>query len=153
MIIEDQFNVQAKKQDVWTFLMDTEQLARCLPGCEEVDEVEDGVYQAVAKVQIAFMKLKFNLNVRITDLDPPNQLQSEIVGKPFSLVGQLKVQAKLDLVEVEEGSTDVQYFMDLSLAGKLGSIGQSAFRSKATEMGAEFAANIREALEENTVKR
>ncbi|WP_158736894.1 CoxG family protein [Alteribacillus sp. YIM 98480] len=153
MIIEDQFEVRAKKEDVWDFLMDTKQLAGCLPGCEEVNEVEDGVYQAVAKVQIAFMKLKFNLNVQITDMDAPHQLNSEIVGKPFSLVGKLKVKAKLDLIEVDENTTKVQYYMDMSLAGKLGSLGQSAFRSKATEMGAEFADNIRNELETEKVNR
>jgi carbon monoxide dehydrogenase subunit G len=153
MIIEDQFEVKAKKQDVWDFLMDTKRLAGCLPGCEEVKEVGDGVYQAVAQVQIAFMKLKFNLNVRITEMNPPDQLLSEIDGKPLSLVGQLKVKAKMDLVEVDEGITKVQYHMDISLAGKLGSLGQSAFRSKSTEMGAEFAENIRMTLEPESVQK
>lgn len=153
MIIEDQFEVNAKKQDVWDFLMDTKELAGCLPGCEDVNEVGEGVYQAVAQVQIAFMKLKFNLNVRITEMNPPDQLLSEIDGKPIALVGQLKVKAKMDLIEVDESITKVQYYMDISLAGKLGSLGQSAFRSKSIEIGAEFAENIRKALEPEAIQK
>jgi uncharacterized protein len=149
MIIEDQFEVKASREDVWNFLMDTASLAGCLPGCEEVKDLGDGVYQAVAGVKIAFMKLKFNLNVRITDMIAPEELSSEVDGKPISLVGQLKMKAKMNLITVTEGVTRVQYHMDMSLAGKLGSLGQSAFRSKATEMGGEFSRNIRNQLETN----
>jgi carbon monoxide dehydrogenase subunit G len=147
MIIEDQFEVKAKQENVWNFLMDTKSLARCLPGCEQVNDLGGGVYQAVAAVQIAFMKLKFNLNVRITNMNPPEELLSEVDGKPMSLVGQLKMKARMNLSKVDENATRIHYHMDLSLAGKLGALGQSAFRSKATEMGAEFAENIRKALE------
>jgi carbon monoxide dehydrogenase subunit G len=147
MIIEDKFDIKAKQENVWNFLMDTESLARCLPGCEEVKDMGAGVYQAVAGVQIAFMKLRFNLNVRITEMTPPMELVSEVDGKPMSLVGQLKLKAKMNLSAISESVTNVHYFMDMSMAGKLGALGQSAFRSKATEMGAQFAENIRKALE------
>lgn len=147
MIIEDQFTIQADQEKVWNFLMDTETLARCLPGCEEVVDMGGGVYRAVAGVQIAFMKLKFNLNVRITDMNPPHQLVSEVDGKPMSLVGQLKMKAQMDLSSDVEGVTKVHYLMDMSMAGRLGSLGQSAFRSKSVEMGGIFAENIKKALE------
>lgn len=153
MIIEDRFEVKASQDDVWNFLMDTESLAHCLPGCEEVKDLGDGAYQAVAAVQIAFMKLKFNLNVRITEMNPPQQLVSEVDGKPVSLVGQLKMKARMDLSTIDEGVTQVHYHMDMSMAGKLGSLGQSAFRSKAVEMGSEFAQNIRRALETAEVNK
>jgi uncharacterized protein len=147
MIIESGFTVQAKTEDVWNYLLDTKSLAGCLPGCEEVEYLGDDVYRAVAAVQIAFMKLKFNLNVKITEMTAPVELVSQIDGKPLSLVGQLKMKAKMNLTEVSENETQINYHMDMSLAGRLGSLGQSAFRSKATEMGAEFAENIKKALE------
>ncbi|WCK52340.1 carbon monoxide dehydrogenase subunit G [Aneurinibacillus sp. Ricciae_BoGa-3] len=149
MVIESEFEVKACREEVWNFLMDTESLARCLPGCEEVKDIGNGIYQAVAAVKIAFMKLKFNLNVRITDMNAPEELSSEVDGKPMSLVGQLKMKAKMNLTTVTDGVTQVQYHMDMSLSGKLGSLGQSAFRSKATEMGGEFAQNIRKQLEKS----
>ncbi|RSK55141.1 CoxG family protein [Bacillus canaveralius] len=147
MIIENDFTVAANPEDVWNYLLDTKSLAGCLPGCEEVEYLGDDVYRAVAAVQIAFMKLKFKLNVKITDMTAPVEMVSEIDGKPLSLVGQLKVKAKLNLTEINENETQIKYHMDMSLAGKLGSLGQSAFRSKATEMGGEFAENIKKALE------
>lgn len=147
MIIESDFTVMAKPKDVWNYLLDTKSLAGCLPGCEEVEYLGDDVYRAIAAVQIAFMKLKFKLNVKITDMTAPVELVSEIDGKPLSIVGQLKVKAKLNLTEINERETRIKYHMDMSLAGKLGSLGQSAFRSKATEMGGEFAENIKKALE------
>lgn len=153
MIIEDRFEVKAKQEDVWTFLLNTESLARCLPGCEEVKDLGNGVYQAVVAVQIAFMKLKFQVNVRITEMNPPQQLVSEIDGKPLSLVGQLKIKARMDLSSVSETVTQVYYYMDMSMAGKLGSLGQSAFRSKAAETGAIFAENIRKALEPAEIQK
>jgi carbon monoxide dehydrogenase subunit G len=78
---------------------------------------------------------------------PPNELHSEVDGKPISLVGQLKMKARMNLTKINETATRVNYHMDMSLAGKLGALGQSAFRSKATEMGAVFAENIRKSLE------
>jgi carbon monoxide dehydrogenase subunit G len=153
VIIEDGFVVKAKQDKVWNFLMDTESLAYCLPGCEKVEYLGDGVYKAVAAVQIAFMKLKFNLNVQITDMEAPTRLVSQIDGKPVSLVGKLKLKAQMELFNLSENETELQYHMDMSLAGKLGSLGQSAFRSKATEMGDQFADNIRKALETSKVQK
>lgn len=146
MQISDSFVVDAPREEVWRFLNDAQSLARCLPGCEDVQAIDDANYQAKIKVQLAFISMAFDVTVRITNMDPPNSLSAEISGKPSNLAGRLKVESRLFLEEAGDQSTRVRYEMDMSMTGRLGSIGQPVFRSKAKEMGSEFAGNVQAAL-------
>lgn len=150
MKIASAFSVNAGRDAVWDFLMNTENLAACMPGCESVQQLSEETYQAEVSVQISFMKLKFKVAVEIKEMQFPSFLRSEAEGSPVGVVGKVKLDSLMNLVETESG-TRVEYEMDIRLTGKLGSLGQSIFRSKSEELGLTFGENVRARLETGEV--
>jgi carbon monoxide dehydrogenase subunit G len=138
------FSINAHPDKVWNFLMDTKNLAECIPGCEEVEEISSNVYNALITMQIAFMKLRFKVNVKVTEIEAPTFLRFSVEGVPLGLVGQIKLDASLKLSEVNQ-VTEVYY--EMRFAGKLDSLDQPVFRSKAKDIGSEFVKNICTRLE------
>lgn len=147
MQIFNQFEVAVTRAAVFRFLRDVGRLAPCLPGCRDLKQLEADRYTAAIEVAVAFLKLKFDVSVEVVEAEEPARLKARVTGRPATLAGQLTMSADLALTEVGPDRTSVSYALDLSLTGKLGSIGQSAFRAKAEEMGALFARNLKQALE------
>lgn len=147
MQVASQFMVSAPREEVFVYLQDARRMAPCIPGCKNLREEAPGQYAAVMEVGVAFLKLKFDVSVQITEAVAPDLLKAKISGKPSGLAGQLTMVAEMVLTEPEPNKSQVAYSMEISMTGKLGSIGQSAFRAKAEEMGQLFARNVKAAIE------
>ncbi len=48
--------ILASRQQVWDFLIDPNQLAKCMPGCESLEEIGENEYSGVIKVGVAAVK-------------------------------------------------------------------------------------------------
>ena len=75
-------------------------------------------------------------------------LSGTVVAKPAGMPGQLQTAARMTLDAVDARTTTMRYVLDIGLTGKLGAIGQSAFRAKAEELAGVFGSNVKAAIEE-----
>jgi carbon monoxide dehydrogenase subunit G len=62
--------------------------------------------------------------------------------------GQLQTAAHMNLDAIDARTTSMRYVLDIGITGKLGAIGQSAFRAKAEELAGVFGSNVKHAIEE-----
>jgi carbon monoxide dehydrogenase subunit G len=147
MIIESSFAVQAPAQRVWDFLVDPAQMVGCVPGCSRVEQTGENTYRAVMAVKVAYITFSAPIEVTITRMDPPRELESVARGEDKRLGSNIQVAATLRLTPQAEGATEVAYRADVSLWGKLGTLGEPVFRQKATQMGREFAQCVKSKLE------
>jgi carbon monoxide dehydrogenase subunit G len=147
MLIEEKFTVNAPREKVWAFLMDPKSLAPCVPGCEKVKAVDDRTFLATVKVKIAFVSLAFNMKVQITEMSPPAHLETSAAGEESSMTSNIKARSVLDLTSLPDGGTEVSYRSEVSLFGKLGTMGQSVVKGKAKQVGKEFAEAVKKRLE------
>ena len=79
---------------------------------------------------------------------PPEKLSGKVVAKPAGMPGQLQTAARLWLDAIDTQATRMRYVLDIGITGKLGSIGQSAFRAKAEELAGVFGSNVKSAIED-----
>src|SRR5207253_1160138 len=100
---------------------------------------------------IGFVTMKlFGIETRqrvLEEVVPPERLSGTIVAKPAGMPGQLQTAAHLALDAIDPRATRMRYVLDIGITGKLGSIGQSAFRAKAEELAAVFGSNVKSAIE------
>jgi uncharacterized protein len=87
----------------------------------------------------------------LTRLAPPDEIEAKIEGTPLGVVGRLTATSTTRLTEAD-GQTLIQYSIDTTLTGKLGSIGQPVLRSKAKEMEKQFTERLRAAFEQGAVE-
>ncbi|TAM60113.1 hypothetical protein EPN52_05985 [bacterium] len=153
MQVTGKIRVHAPQSDVFAFAQNVALLTQCIEGCRDLQERGDGTYAARIEAQIAFLRMTFNVTVALARVEPPHVLEARITGSPANLAGKVDARATLTLEPVDAGETDVTYALDLSLAGKLGGMGESVFRAKAKEYGDRFAACLRDAVESRQAEK
>src|SRR5262245_18133006 len=147
VVFEDRFTVQAPVSEVWAFLRDPQQVAACIPGAERIDVIDDRHYHVVAGARVSLLSVSFGLNVTVTEIEEPLRLVSVAEGMDPRIKERVKLRSALTLEPRGPAATDVIYRIDLTVFGKLASLGLSVIKGKAKQMADEFAARIRARLE------
>jgi carbon monoxide dehydrogenase subunit G len=146
-----EIRVAAPKPAVFAKLKDARFFASCVEGVGDLHEIDETHYTATLETRIAYIKFKFAVAVELTKIDAPNEVVAKAEGTPMGLVGRLTATSGAVLHD-EGGETVVTYEIDVALAGKLGSLGQSVLKSKAREMEKQFAGNLLAAFATNETR-
>ena len=133
--------VPARRERVFATICDPRFLVSCIEGVGDLAEVDATHYTATIQTKLAYVRFKFQVAVEILRIEAPRAIEARLEGRPLGIVGRLTV---ISLTTLEEAGADtrLRYATDMTLAGKLGSIGQSVFAAKAKEMETQFAANL-----------
>ena len=147
MIFDDRFTVQAPVENVWAFLRDPQRVGQCIPGTERIDVIDDRHYHVVAGARVSFLSVSFAMNVTVTEIEEPLRLVSVAEGMDPRIKERMKLTSALTLEPRGPAATDVRYTIDLTVFGKLASLGLGVIKGKAKQMAADFATCIRTRLE------
>jgi len=145
MNVSGQFTVQAPREVVFNTLRDARTFVGFVEGVSDLKEIDATHYTAMFETKVAYMKFKFNVTVEVTRIEPPGEIEAKFEGTPLGIVGRLTATSRTSLSEAGN-ETKVDYSVDATLAGKLGSIGQPVLRSKAKDMEKQFANRLRAAF-------
>ncbi len=145
MNVSGQFTVQAPREVVFNTIRDPRTFVGLVEGVSELKEIDPTHFTAVFETKVAYLKFKFNVTVEVTRMEAPGQIEAKIEGTPLGIVGRLTATSRTSLSEAGN-ETKVDYSVDATLAGKLGSIGQPVLRSKAKDMEKQFANKLRAAF-------
>jgi carbon monoxide dehydrogenase subunit G len=81
------------------------------------------------------------VTVAVTRAEPPREIEASVEGTPLGIVGRMTATSTTTLTEVGD-ETKIEYAVDATLTGKLGSLGQPVLKSKAREMEKQFAQRL-----------
>jgi len=144
MTMNGEIQLAASREAVWTKLNDAAVLKVCIPGCEELERIDDQGFRAVAKMKVGPVSARFKGRVTLTDLDPPSSY--DIVGEgEGGVAGFAKGSARVNLLERDDG-TLLTYQVDAQIGGKLAQLGQRLVNGAAKKLADEFFANFARAL-------
>ena len=130
--------VAAPRADVYARIRDAEFFVSCIEGVRDLEVVDDTHYTAVMESKVAYIKVSFDVSVEVLRDEAPNLIEAKIEGRPVKLAGRLAATSLTRLAEAD-GGTKISYETELSLTGKLGSLGRPALTAKAKEMEKLFA--------------
>jgi carbon monoxide dehydrogenase subunit G len=146
-VFEERFEVGAPQEAVWAFLLDPKRLAPCIPGCDELEVLDERTYRLRLAVKVGFLSTRQDIRMEIVETDPPRRLVSQGRGEDSSLGSRVEVRSSLELSPAGDGTTAVAYTSDVTVLGRLGSIGDAVMKVKAKEIAGVFARNVKAALE------
>ncbi|RAQ95388.1 CoxG family protein [Thermogemmatispora tikiterensis] len=136
-------NVSAPREEVWQLFMDPTQLCRVVPGCEQAQRVDDTHYEALLAVKIQFMTIRARAHGTLLEAREPDHLVAEMVGEPLAMAGAFRAHLVVDLIPISmTGGTEVRYTIELSMLGRLASLGEAIIRATANRLASQFAANV-----------
>jgi carbon monoxide dehydrogenase subunit G len=149
MIFEDHFLIEASRPAVWAYIWDPEKMSRCVPGVEQVVAESDATYSVRVKTKVGFLSATFNLGVRIMEAEEPVRLISVFEGKDSKIASRLKQVNTMELMEVSPTRTEMRYKSEVTLMGKLATMGRSVIKGKAKQLMKEFSQKLKVEIEKN----
>ena len=147
MILEDHFLIEAPRPAVWAYIWDPEKMSRCVPGVEQVVVESDATYSVRVKTKVGFLSATFNLGVKIMEAEEPVRLISVFEGKDSKIASRLKQVNTMELVDVSPTQTEMRYKSEVTLMGKLATLGRSVVKGKAKQMMKEFSQKLKMEIE------
>jgi carbon monoxide dehydrogenase subunit G len=144
-----QMTVHVPRQSVWDLLWDVPRLTACVPGCEAVEEIEPGTrYQAVVRDKVGPFRLRVPLAVEVLEATAPTRLRARAQGRDMAVQSLVKVDLTLVLVEPSAQTTTLQVEAEVTVLGKLGTLGHSVVVRRGEAIVAQFAGAMQAALGE-----
>ena len=134
--------VEASRDAVYAKIRDAQFFASCIEGVRALEEVDATHYTAVVESKVAYIKVAFVVAVELLRDEAPDLIEAKIEGRPMKIAGRLTARSVTRL-EKADGGTKILYETDLSLTGKLGSLGRPVLAAKAKDMEKQFAENLR----------
>jgi hypothetical protein len=128
--------IAAPRQAVWNALNDPEVLRASIPGCESLEKQSDTAMRATASVKIGPISARFNGNVQLSDMDPPNGYTISGEGQG-GVAGFAKGGAKVNLADDGAG-TLLRYEVHAQVGGKLAQLGARLVDASAKQMADQF---------------
>jgi carbon monoxide dehydrogenase subunit G len=140
MDMTGQYRIPAPREKVWAALNDPETLKASLPGCETLEKLSDHEFAATVVAKVGPVKAKFNGNVTLTNLNPPESYTISGEGKGGA-AGFAKGGAEVSLAE-EGDATLLSYTAKADVGGKLAQLGSRLIDGTAKKMADEFFSNF-----------
>ncbi len=148
MRFEKQVTIQAPRQVVWDLLWDVDRVARCVPGCTTAQMIEPYAhYQATVHEKVGPFQITVPLNIDILVQQGPERLQARAHGQDRLVRSHVKVEVDLTLHAPEPDTTELDVKADVSVLGKLGTLGHSVIVRKADAIVAQFATALQAELQ------
>jgi hypothetical protein len=147
MKIEGNFTVAAPRQTVWRLITDPDEMGPCIPGCESIEVTGPNTYTACVKLRVGPIKVRFNLEVEVTEELAPELVISVTRGEEGSRASIISSQNTLRLSDADDGGTEIHYSAEVAISGRLGKYGHGVMKKIAAKLGDKFAEAFRERVE------
>ncbi|HEY0450304.1 CoxG family protein [Actinophytocola sp.] len=147
MKLASEFSVPAAPDKVFPLFFDPETMRGCIPGCEELERVDEKNYRGRLVNEVAHVRFSAGFSAAIasvTDDAGDKQVTAVLKGEDRKLGSSIKIDARLTVRPTGAGrdASVVGYEMDMALWGKLGRLGEPIIRRRSREVELEFARSL-----------
>ena len=135
MKVTGSFTLPVGQERAYALLLDPSVLARCMPGCEGLDQTGENEYAMRMKMLLGSMSGLFDGKVTIANVNPPSSYKLTVEGK--GKIGFMKGEGVLTLTPAltpalapapapaaAENQTAVHFEGDVQVGGTIASVGQ-----------------------------
>jgi len=144
--VQESFVIDEPRERLWEFFEQVDQVARCVPGVESVEVLDEENSKVRVTQSVGPMTATFDLKMRITERTPHEHLQFTAIGRAVKgAAGNIRTTNTVRLAEAEEG-TRIELESDLAMGGVLGSVGQKVVAKQAGQVTKQFSDALERAL-------
>jgi len=142
------FVVRSSPEQVWSFLIDPERVARCLPGAAITGKLDDRTWQGTMTVKVGPVSSSYKGKVAFEKLDASSRT-AEIVAQGQDIRGRGGADLRLTstLAQKAPGETEVTTTSRVNITGILAQMGRGMVQDVSDQMFQIFSQRVRAELE------
>jgi carbon monoxide dehydrogenase subunit G len=148
MIFDGKIDLDAPIEKAWDFLVDINKFSTCLPGIDEVKQIDDKTFDGIISANVGPISGKFNFRSTILESKPPEQMVVRTEGIDSVTKSTVNADMTVDLRGISEAKTQMDYKADVKIKGRLGILGDMVLRATATLILQEFTKRLHKGLAE-----
>ena len=140
--------VNAVPSEVWKMLMDTETLAKVVPGISALEKTGDNTFKSIIEIKLGPISGSFTGNLKMEDVNEEKGFTLKVLQN--SKIGNANAAIKIGLLPVDDKQTEVAFDGDVKLSGLIAGMGQRVMGSVSNTLARQFFANLEKELEAAT---
>jgi len=149
MILDGKIDLDVPVHKAWDFLIDINKFSTCLPGIDEITQIDDKTFDGIISAAVGPISGKFNFRSTILESQPPQQMVVQTVGTDSVTKSTVNADMTVDLREVSETTSQMDYKADVKIKGRLAILGDMVLRATATLILQEFTRRLHKGLGES----
>ena len=136
---------------IWKCMIDPSFMVKSVPGAELTEKLDERNFKGKISIKIGPVTAKFNGEAEFTKLEEADyELTMEGKGLDTSGKGGANMTMNIKLSTLEEGGTEMQSSMSLSITGRLAQFGARMIVAVNNKMFDQWATSFTELLNEQT---
>jgi len=136
---------------IWKCMIDPSFMVKSVPGAELTEQLDERNFKGKISIKIGPVTTKFNGEAEFTKLEESDyELTMEGKGLDTSGKGGANMTMNIKLSTLEEGGTEMQSSMSLSITGRLAQFGARMIVAVNNKMFDQWATSFTELLNEQT---
>jgi uncharacterized protein len=139
MEIENEFDVPAPVDQVWTYLLDVERVAPCMPGAELTEVIDDHTWKGKVNMKLGPVSLAFAGTVTMQERDDQAK-RIVLAAKGMEQKGKGAANASVtSWLEQGDGVTNVKMRADIHLTGTVAQLSRGLLPEVSRKLTQQFA--------------
>jgi carbon monoxide dehydrogenase subunit G len=146
--IENEFEVAASPDRVYSFLLDVNRVVTCMPGAELSEVVDPTTFKGKVRIKVGPITVSYNGTARISERDDDARaatLQAE--GRETTGPGSARATAHMSVEGGENGASTVRLVTDFTVAGRIANFGRGVMEDVSKRLVSQMADCIKANLE------
>ena len=146
MEIENEFDVPAPVDHVWTYLLDVERVAPCMPGAELTEIIDDHTWKGKVNMKLGPVSLAFAGTVTMQERDDQAK-RIVLAAKGMEQKGKGAANASVtSWLEQGDGVTNVKMRADIHLTGTVAQLSRGLLPEVSRKLTQQFADCLLESM-------
>ena len=142
MEFQNEFDVNAPIDEVYSAMLDLERVAPAMPGAEVLEKTDDDHYKVGIKVKVGPISMQYRGDVEIADKNPEAH-SATIKVAAREARGQGTANADVGMrLEERDGVTHGQMTSNVQLAGRAAAMGGGVIKDVSAKLVDQFARNL-----------
>jgi carbon monoxide dehydrogenase subunit G len=146
MQIENAFTVPVGSDRLWSYLLDVERIAPCMPGAELTETVDERTWKGKVHMKLGPVSLLFGGTVTMEERDD-HAMRVVLKAKGMEAKGKGAANASVTTwLEPGEAGTTVKMIADIQLTGPVAQLSRGLLPEVSKKLTTEFALCLQETM-------
>jgi uncharacterized protein len=137
--------LNASPKKIWEMLMDTDTLAKIVPGITRLEKTGDNTFKSILEIKLGPVSGSFTGNLQLEDLKEPESFTLKV--QQNSKMGNADAAIKINMAGLNENQTEVSFDGDAKISGLLARMGQRVLGGVANTLTKQFFSNLEKEIE------